>query len=216
MLERSALAPVEARIAVCTPTTYSQRVSLPWMLDYLRLECPFERHPLVHTHYLVDANREALAEKALALGVTHVLWYDDDVRPAPDALLRALRHHHPLVAGAYMGKQHAVCIGDFVQDDAGRTVVRPVAPPGRGQVVEVDACGFGFLLMDARVLRRLARPWFVYERDGMSEDYAFCRRVKEKLGLRVLVDGDVRLGHEMGMQARPDGSVVPLWEAVGA
>ena len=52
--------------------------------------------------------------------------------------------------------------------------------------------GFGCLLMNTRVLKKVAYPWFVVITDeDYPEDIGFCCRA----GAMILVRGDVQFGH---------------------
>jgi hypothetical protein len=73
--------------------------------------------------------------------------------------------------------------------------------------------GTGLMLIDLVKLAALQRPWFVQEdsADGegveVGEDIAFCRRVRDGLGLRVIVDASIPMIHgymTMHMSKLPD------------
>ena len=60
-------------------------------------------------------------------------------------------------------------------------------------LAEVDAVGFGALLMRRDVFERVPEPWFTLDwRAG--EDIAFCVTAK-KHGIQVWLDGSYALGH---------------------
>ena len=88
-------------------------------------------------------------------------------------------------------KDHQLCAyqwdGAYVQS----IKLKDIPPEG----LEVGAVGFGCLLMNTRILKKLEFPWFVVNTDAdYPEDVGFCRRAMEA-GARIWVRGDVRFGH---------------------
>lgn len=122
--------------------------------------------------------------------ITHVLFIDDDMIVPPDGLLRLLAHNEPLVGGLYFGRNppHLPVAYRFVEDGQWIPVTKYVAG-----LQEVDAIGFGFMLVTREVLEKMERPWFEFS-DKMGEDMYFCEQAK-KLGYKVLLDGDVICRH---------------------
>ena len=97
---------------------------------------------------------------------THLLWLDDDHVFNPDLALYLARNQHlDMVSALYYAR-----IG----------------------LAEVDAVGFGALLMRLDVLEGMEYPFFSFDRCG--EDIYFCVKAKEK-GFKVWLDGSYRLGH---------------------
>ncbi len=195
-----------AHVVVLMPTTQGHRVALQWSLGMSLLGFPCGHQFALRTDYAVDQARELLLQDALAApGATHCLWWDDDVWPQPDALSRLMRHRYPIVSGIYLDRRGQIVAGNF-HDGRREALDRPASPPQPGHALFVDAVGLGFCLMDLRIFRHLPRPWFVYDRT-FSEDFYLCWNIRERLGIRVLLDGDVLLGHESPMLVQPDGSV---------
>lgn len=202
------------RIVVCMPTTASRAVSLYWALHLRFLPLPQVTKILIRSDYRVDANREALAEAALALpGITHLLWWDDDIWPPTGALAALLRWSYPAVAGPYRDKQGRSTVLRFA--DAALTRVARLEPPGPAQHLWADAAGLGWCLLDVRLLRRLPRPWFRFE-GPIGEDCYFFAQLQRTWHLPVLVDGEAACGHEMPTRLQASGSVTPIWEGLGA
>lgn len=131
--------------------------------------------------------------------VQKVLFIDDDMLVPPDGLLRLLAHNEPLIGGLYFGRQppHLPVAYRFVED--GQWI--PVTNYARGLQV-VDAIGFGFMLVDVKVLKQMERPWFEFS-DKMGEDMYFCEQAK-KLGYTVLMDGDVICRHLTTTEVGPE------------
>ena len=57
---------------------------------------------------------------------------------------------------------------------------------------EVDAVGFGAVLMKRSVLDQVPEPWFAFKDCG--EDIYFCVHAKEA-GVKIHLDGSYVLGH---------------------
>lgn len=141
--------------------------------------------------YIHDA-REQLAEAALQCGASHVLWMDSDMRFPRDALLRLLQRDVPMVGINYTTR---VPPAVFVAKSNGSRV-RTL----RGSIglEEVDAIGFGLVLMRSEVITRtlaLGAPLFRYdwiaERGRLlGEDYSFCGRARAA-GFPIHVDHDL-------------------------
>ena len=73
---------------------------------------------------------------------------------------------------------------------------------GKGELLEVNYTGMGFMLVKNRVFESLTYPWFrpIEKRIGDSldftmEDVGFCLRAKEK-GYKIFVDPQIIVGHE--------------------
>ena len=151
----------------------------------------------------VHSARNDLLQEALRQEVDYVLWLDSDMRFPPDTLLRLLSHRIRGVVGAnYSTKDYP---GRFV---AIKEVTKPGSP---GKVLhtmddsegteEVEALGFGCVLMDMEVIRPLFdpedpdfHPFFFEWVEGMGtqygEDVLFCNRLREE-GVRIFVDHDL-------------------------
>jgi hypothetical protein len=203
-------------LAVCMPGVHDRPRSLDWGRRFARVQLPPGTMVLHQYHYHVDRCRQLLAEEALRRGATHLLWWDDDCWPPEDGVLRLLRHRYPWCTGVYVDRNGLLALGMFREDLGPGRMLRPTVPPPPGRIGWADACGLGFCLMDAVLFRRLAPPWFRFEfhPDGhVGEDIYLSRRIRGELGIRVLVDGDVRIDQEEIVLHRPDGSRIPVWQA---
>lgn len=162
---------------------------------------------------LVDRGRDKAVAAMLDGDFTHLLFLDVDISFEPDDVMRLMAAQKPLVAGAYRQR-----------NDSGRFAVSFL--PGLGgkvpwdaeaQVMQVDAAGTGFMLIERGVFEtmRSASPELAYQvenEDGslsrlhgfflqgivdgqrVTEDILFCRRWRA-LGGEVWVLPGVRLGH---------------------
>lgn len=134
-------------------------------------------------------------KKAAAQGVSHILFWDDDVYPPHDALIKLLRHKVPIVSGLYYTRTAPSYPVAYMKED-GR--YRHVADDSDG-LKEVDGVGCGFLLVAREVFEKLSSPWFQFIQRGdpndmLSEDLFFCE-LAQAAGYPILMDFSVKCGH---------------------
>lgn len=148
----------------------------------------------------VHSARQELLESLLADGVDYVLWVDSDMRFPKDALVRLLMHREPIVGINYAKRTVPTSFVGIKRvgwgaDEASERLVTDENSTG---LEEVEALGFGLLLMRTDALRGLPQdghPWFWFEwmpekRQQVGEDVYFCRLLRES-GQKILVDHDL-------------------------
>lgn len=149
------------------------------------------------TNTYIHRAREELAEAALKMDATHILWVDADMTFPQDALFRLLQHDEDIVGVNYSKRGippefTAVKHIDWEEDEDSEKLVTTADSHG---LEEVDGMGFGLVLMKTHVFKRLAseRPWFWYEMQDyghVGEDTYFCRLAQEA-GFSLYVDHDL-------------------------
>lgn len=161
---------------------------------------------------LVTRGRNNLVAKFLAnKAATHLMWVDADIKWDPEAVLRMALYDAGVVCGLYPMKGIPI-----------RYVLNAL-PGGRrvGALMEVSTSGTGFMLIKREVIEKLiaAMPETKYkdslnlgeqyephmyalfdtmiDENGhyLSEDWTFCKRVREKLNIPIWVDTDIKLDH---------------------
>lgn len=145
----------------------------------------------------IHVMRQDLAQNALLRDADYMLWLDTDMRFPKDALVRLLMHRVPLVGINYA---HRKTPTDFVaikkrggKDEPATKLWTTDESTG---LEEVDAIGFGLVLMQTGLLGHLGPPpWFRNDYNGelcrfMGEDVYFCERVRQA-GIKILVDHDL-------------------------
>lgn len=145
---------------------------------------------------VVHTARNSIIKSALEQrpDITHVFFIDDDVCVPPDGLMRLLSHNAPVVTGLYIQRADPMMPVIYRRNAQGQHVHITKFCDG---LQEIDACGAGCLLVRADVLRAIeatGEPWFNWPASGLSEDLAFCERVKA-LGYPILLDFDVKCTH---------------------
>ncbi len=169
--------------------------------------------------------RQSLLQAAIADGADFVLWVDSDMTFPEDAVVRLLAHKHPVVGINYSQRAFPP---DFtavkrMPRKRGEIGQKLVTGPDSEGLEEVDAMGFGLVLMEVAALAKLPDPdnvpWFFFEQrwpgDHVGEDVWFCRLLREMCGLTLYVDHDLsrECGHVgqyeyrtfMAAQARAEG-----------
>lgn len=124
---------------------------------------------------------------------THLLWLDDDHVFNPDLAVHLAQHGDlDMVSALYFQRQPphkpVVCIQDYTTDY--KHFHLALVPKA---IVQVDAVGFGALLMRREVLDVVPKPWFTLDYRA-GEDIAFCTHAR-KFGIKIFVDGGYTIGH---------------------
>jgi len=132
---------------------------------------------------------------------THCLWLDSDQTFNPDMLCRLASHDKDMVSALYFArgpkpmpiayvkpvKEKTVDLED--SDSYKHSQILEVPPA----LMEIDAAGFGGLLMKREIFVKVPEPWFTIDfRAG--EDVAFCVKAKT-YGYRIWLDGRYHMGH---------------------
>ena len=186
------------KVAICSPC--GDQVMAMWAHDYARMAVyTVRRRPDIQMMSvfvpgsLVVKQREMLACEILKEGYTHALWLDTDMRFPPDTMLRLLDRHKRFVAANYVERRSPYVPNAF--PDLQTPNVRLFTEPGDTGLAEVQAVGFGVVLMEADVLRQMPRPWFAAAwvkemQEYMGEDVYFCNKAREH-GERLWLDHDL-------------------------
>lgn len=137
----------------------------------------------------ISSNREDLARAALAKPeLTHVLWIDDDTSFDMDTLHGMARRRHSIVACNYRMRMPPAEFTALKLDCSGR-IQTTAESTG---LEEAYYTGFGFCLMERKVLESVSEPRFLVEygqKTYTTEDMPFFRKAREA-GHRCWVDHD--------------------------
>lgn len=166
-----------------------------------------------------DHARNAACMKALDMGAEYLFFLDSDVVPPRDAVVRLLKHRKPIVSGMYRRRSPPVSVPVMIKNGIWVTDFPP------NQLLEVDVCGAGCLLIRRDVLEKLPpqRPqagkhWFDWRVDcggavpggaNLSEDFTFNVHAKQ-YGFPTFVDTSVRCRHIGYGESDGDGNWKPL------
>ncbi|MBS2020476.1 MAG: hypothetical protein JST00_46900 [Deltaproteobacteria bacterium] len=145
----------------------------------------------------------------------YMLWIDSDVVFRFEDFQALLAHKVDMVAGLYLmadGARFAAVrhMDETAFKDRGEfEFLTPAETAKQDGLMQVDYCGFGFVLVRRGVFERLEYPWFrpLYVEIGhcsdfTSEDVGFCMMAK-RAGIPMLVDPKVVVGHEKAVVLAP-------------
>lgn len=142
---------------------------------------------------------------------THYLFVDSDIQFEVDDVMKLLSRDCDIVAGAYQMRnfpEGAVCGGGFVMDGVDGAIggLNLINPEDCVDLMEVDWCGAGFLLVKKEVFEKCAYPWFhrflinkmgtdgLMHRRQAGEDIGFCLNAKHH-GFKVMLDHTTKVKH---------------------
>lgn len=204
-------------IHFCTPC-YGGNIMEPCFGSYMRFSMLAMKYGInfsvdtMVNESLITRGRNNLVAKFLANEkATHLMWIDADIKFDPEAVLRMALYNAGVVCGLYPMKGLPI-----------RYVLNSM-PGGRkvGPLLEVSTSGTGFMLIKREVITQLIdkMPELKYkdslnlgaqyephmyalfdtmiDENGhyLSEDWTFCKRVREKLNIPIWVDTDIKLDH---------------------
>lgn len=204
-------------IHFCTPC-YGGNIMEPCFGSYMRFSMLAMKYGInfsvdtMVNESLITRGRNNLVAKFLANEkATHLMWIDADIKFDPEAVLRMALYNAGVVCGLYPMKGLPI-----------RYVLNSM-PGGRkvGPLLEVSTSGTGFMLIKRETITQLIdkMPELKYkdslnlgaqyephmyalfdtmiDENGhyLSEDWTFCKRVREKLNIPIWVDTDIKLDH---------------------
>ena len=137
---------------------------------------------------IVPNNRNMLVQVARALGASHLLFIDSDMRFPVDVIDRLLRHEKPVIA--------ANCMQRTQDAPTARNGDGPIYfRNGRSGIEQVTVAGTGVMLIRMDVFDRIEPPYFTYAWDRImhthvGEDVMFCERLR-RAGVEIWIDNDL-------------------------
>lgn len=148
-----------------------------------------------YTGYQIDHIRNNIAN--FAKSYDYLFAVDSDISFPSDTLTRLLAHNVDLVSGIYMKKRLEPVEYEIYQKDKQGKLCTTV--PKSQKLFEIDACGFGCVLIKTSVFSRLEVPYFYnvgYDTSTlpMSEDLYFCKKLRYA-GIKMWADPAVVCGH---------------------
>lgn len=148
--------------------------------------------------YGVAQARNRLCQKAIDGSYDKILMIDSDMIVPEDTISLLLDPDVPIVTGVarYKNDSRRAPLFKGFQDAEGSDAWKwDEIPSGRFQI---QSGGVACAMIDVDLLRRLPRPWFVWEEfdDGRytGEDIGFYEKVRGA-GVNPMADGRVRCGH---------------------
>ena len=146
----------------------------------------------------VDLNRNKIAQEALKVKATHLMFIDGDHTFPEDAIMTLLNHKKDVIGGNYNIRREPL-------SGAGGSAIKMLVDGKPVSVLEPPEGLFkcwvvptGFMLINTKVFKKLKYPYFeaTIDKDGnhTTEDVDFCQKV-HKAGYDIWCDSDIPLGH---------------------
>ena len=153
---------------------------------------------------LTQAARERIFDVAMnQVGADYIFMIDDDMTTPQNLFEKLYRHDVDIVAPLAFTRNpdHLAVMYEIPEDDWDMFLKR--GTPARGRyvrnwpkdaLVECDAVGFGAVLINTRILKRMTPPYCMTT-SPTGEDIFFCSKSRKEAGARVYMDTSVKLGH---------------------
>ena len=145
--------------------------------------------------------RESILDYALGIDADYAFMVDDDMVCPPDLFEALYRHQVDIVSALAFTRNppHNPVLYRIKEgwDPVNRreyVVTQDVRCYPRDKLVECDATGFGAVLIDMRIVKKMKRPYFMSS-CGTGEDILFCIKARKEAGAHVFMDTSVKLGH---------------------
>jgi hypothetical protein len=216
-------------LAIAIPHTGS--VSMRWAVRLAELEIPPASIVSKSTGAL-DLAREETVQDALEVDPEWILFLDSDIIPPKDVFQKLTRHGVPIVSGLYyIDNPDGVHPGVWRLDENNSPAIAGIDREG---LINVDAIGFGCVLVHRSVIDDIEPPWFRWtkgfddhpwdlqhqgEHPGISEDFYFCHKAQEA-GYDIYLDTTVKCMHEKQCLLTSEGLFLqsqmnPDWDSDG-
>ena len=147
----------------------------------------------------IDSVRNDLVLMALSCDCTHI-WMTDTDQVYPQNVLMQLLEHDVDIIAAKVHKRYPPYDPILLRGTLDKFDLVPDEEWSKdgGQTVEVDATGFGSVLINMEVFEKIKRPWFHFDLSHpggpVGEDIGFYVKAREA-GFRVFVDCSIKIGH---------------------
>jgi hypothetical protein len=197
----------------------------------MKHDIPFSVDTMVNESLVCRARNNLVAKFLANPDATHLMFIDADIAWEPESVLRLVLHDKGVVCGAYPMKSEPI-----------RYVLNTLEGAKRHEsLYEVSTSGTGFMLIKREIIEGLAAamPELKYkdslnlgekyephmyalfdtmiDENGhyLSEDWTFCKRVREVLKKPIWVDTSIKMDHLGTHRFRGDtdnlNSLVEYW-----
>lgn len=153
----------------------------------------------VMANCLVYDARERLAEYAIELGATHLLFLDSDMTPPYDTILSLHAKNVDIISGKIFQRKYPYqpCFYTKARVDKNFKPIMegPLDPeswPKEG-AHGMEGVGMACTMIKTSIFKNIPKPWF-FPMPGVGEDLAFCMRAR-KSGMKIYTDFGIDCGH---------------------
>lgn len=180
-------------------------VQTQFFISCLRMRTPADTEYTVASGSLIYDARNQLAKKAVTEGFDRVLWLDSDMTFSADLFERMsfwLDAGLEFVSGMYFKRkapfQPVVYQFCGMTEENGEKIPKiiPFSQYPADQLFEIEACGFGAVMMTTDLIRKVLDQFGLpfFPAMGFGEDLAFCLRARAA-GAKLWCDSNIKLGH---------------------
>ena len=180
-------------------------VHVDFMLSILNMQRVGECHLQVIKSSLIYDARNRLATSAIDNNFDRVLWLDSDIVFEPNLMTKLaldLDNGIEYISGLYFKRQYPtepVVFKTIAQTQDGKELVTKASVYNdypKNQVFEVDATGFGAVMMEVNLLKKVKEKYGLpfSPHLGLGEDMSFCWRAKQ-IGNKLYCDSSIKLKH---------------------
>lgn len=181
------------KIAICVPARDTVHAGFARSLANLTASLArsnIEYELLINLGSVIAQQRNMLAEQALSIKASHILWLDSDMHVPTTTVNTLLSHNKDIVAATYSTRvkpQKSVAFVDQYNLEKRLT--------NTSGIHSVFAVGMGCMLVKTEVYKTLSKPWFHYHwnedtEDLSGEDIYFCKQALDN-GYEIFVDSDL-------------------------
>jgi len=168
--------------------------------DYLE-DTEFQFYWSTVGRVLTPLARERLTEWALKTEVDYMLMIDDDMICPTDMFEKLYKHnvdvvaplafmrippHYPVIYKTEEGYDPLAHLEYYT--------TQTVKNYPKDKLIECDAVGFGAVLINMNVVKKMKKPWFM-STTSSGEDLWFCHKARKEAGARIFMDTSIKLGH---------------------
>lgn len=160
----------------------------------------FEFLQIVIGRMHVHVAREEMAKKAVAANADYLLMIDDDMTCPDDLFEKLYANHKDIVAPLAFTRNFPHkpvmyrCVDGWdAVSNCDKFTNFPIMNYPKDKLVQCDAVGFGSVLINCDVFKKVPSPWFMNPYKT-GEDIHFCYEAG-KYGFKTWMDTRVKLGH---------------------
>ena len=183
---------MEKRLAIGLPISW-QFVHSDFFDSFVAMEKP-DFDAIRMASGSIEEMRNRIAERALDLECTHLLFLDADMSYPPDTITKLLANDVD-ICGALCFKRWPPFIPTLF---IGEKYEMKLMDPWPSGLVEVTATGTGCLMIKTDVFNQIKYPWFEFTKnengDTVGEDIGFCYKAAD-VGIKVHVDTTIETEH---------------------
>jgi len=197
-------------------TANQEYIPSDFMWNMLNIYKPKKYSVIRQSLHIKSASLNAHLWKAKQLGAEKILFMDVDMEFPLNTIQQLLSHDEPIVSGLYHTKVSPYSPIAGWTKEVGGTLMNVngdglmwkenYCPLPQDQMVEVDWCGIGCLMVDMDVFDKIKYPCFrdVWDDNtgtrALGHDVVLCRAVKDA-GYKIYVDTRVDCGHKVSVYA---------------